>query len=183
VATLVIQVDTGIGRRASIDRPGHRFARQRATEGSRLEPQWLSPQRMALGNRGGHVVNCSAPRRDQRSAIALLAALFACGSALNLPRPGTQIPLLPPGEGREVAQKNCLACHASEMLLQQQLTEMQWRTEVEKMEHWGADVRDEDKEALVQYLVSRFGPDNDRFTPIVVSPHQRPDAGPNGGAR
>ena len=104
-------------------------------------------------------------------------------AASNLPLAGTQIPPLPPGEGRDVAQTHCLACHASEMLLQQQLTETQWRAEVDKMQRWGADVSDEDKDALMQYLVSRFGPDNDRFTPIVVSPDQRPEAGPNGGAQ
>jgi mono/diheme cytochrome c family protein len=149
-------------------------------------------------------VNSSLRRGDRRSAIALLGMLLACGcvpdddqvadptpvlnantqgSALNLPLAGTQIPPLPPGEGRDVAQTHCLACHASEMLLQQQLTETQWRAEVDKMHRWGANVPDEDKDLLVQYLVSRFGPDNDRFTPIAVSPHQRPDAGPNGGAQ
>jgi hypothetical protein len=56
------------------------------------------------------------------------------------------------------------------MILQQRLTETQWRAEVDKMQRWGADVRDEDKAALVLYLVSRFGPDNDRFTPIVARP-------------
>jgi hypothetical protein len=69
------------------------------------------------------------------------------------------------------------------MVLQQRLTETQWQAEIDKMQRWGADVRDEDKDALVQYLFSRFGPDNDRFTPIVVSPHQRPDAGHNGGVQ
>jgi mono/diheme cytochrome c family protein len=128
-------------------------------------------------------VNCWLPRRGHRPAIALLGALLACGSALSLPRPGTQIPPLPPGEGRDVAQTHCLACHASEMLLQQQLTETQWRTEVDKMQRWGANVPDEDKDALMQYLVSLFGPDNDRFNPIVVAPLQPPTAGPNGGAQ
>jgi mono/diheme cytochrome c family protein len=125
------------------------------------------------------------------------ADLAADQSPSALPIVGAQIPPLPPGglprrsdeaparrrEGRDVAQTRCLACHASEMILQQQLTETQWLAEVDKMQRWGAGVRDEDKDALVQYLVSRFGPDNDRFTPIVASPHQRPDAGPNGGAQ
>ena len=149
-------------------------------------------------------MNFSLRRGDHRSAIALLGMLLACGcirdddqvadqtpvlnastqgAASSLPLAGTQIPPLPPGEGRDVAQTHCLACHASEMLLQQQLTETQWRVEVDKMQRWGADVPNEQNDVLVQYLVSRFGPDNDRFTPIAVSPHQRPDAGPNGGAQ
>ena len=104
-------------------------------------------------------------------------------SASNLPLVGTQIPPLPPGDGRDAAQAHCLACHASEMLLQQQLTDAQWRSEVDKMQRWGAGVSDDDKNALVDYLVSHFGPHNDLFTPIVGSPQQRPDAGPNGGAQ
>lgn len=104
-------------------------------------------------------------------------------SASNLPLVGTQIPPLPPGDGRDAAQTHCLACHASEMLLQQQLTETQWQSEVDKMQRWGAGVGDDDKDALVDYLVSHFGPHNDLFTPIVGSPQQRPAAGPNGGAQ
>jgi hypothetical protein len=38
------------------------------------------------------------------------------------------------------------------------------------MQRWGADIRDDDKAALIRYLSSRFGPDNDRFTPISASP-------------
>ena len=111
------------------------------------------------------------------------AAINASLRRLGLPLVGTQIPPLPPGEAREVAQTHCLGCHASEMILQQRLTETQWRSELDKMNRWGADVPDEDSGALFQYLVSRFGRDNDRFTPIVASPQQRPDAGPNGGAQ
>ena len=128
------------------------------------------------------VCGCMTDDTD-RAADATQDVNASKAAVSNLPLAGTQIPPLPPGEGRDVAQTHCLACHASEMLLQQQLTETQWRAEVDKMQRWGANVPDEDKDALMQYLVSRFGPDNDRFTPIVVSPHQRPEAGPNGGAQ
>jgi mono/diheme cytochrome c family protein len=88
----------------------------------------------------------------------------------SLPRAGSQIPLFPPGDARTLAQAHCLACHSSELIQQQRLTEAQWWSEVDKMQRWGADIRDDDKAALVRYLFSRFGPDNDRFTPIVASP-------------
>ena len=94
-------------------------------------------------------------------------------TAPDLPLAGTEIPLLPPGEAQTLAQTHCLACHASDMIQQQRLTETQWRAEVDKMQHWGADIHDEDKTALVLYLMSRFGPDNDRFTPIVARPEVR----------
>ena len=93
--------------------------------------------------------------------------------ALDLPLAGTEISLLPPGEARALAQTHCLACHAADMITQQRLTETQWRAEVDKMQRWGAEIRDEDKPAVVSYLVSRFGPDNDRFSPIVARPAVR----------
>ena len=101
----------------------------------------------------------------------------AAASDRDLPRVGTVIPLLPAGEGRDLAQTHCLACHASEMLLQQRLTERQWSAEVDKMQRWGAEILDADKAALVSYLATRFGPDNDRFSPIIARPEARPSEG------
>ncbi len=99
--------------------------------------------------------------------------LSAKAAAADLPLAGTEIPLLPPGEARALAHTHCLACHASDMIQQQRLTETQWRAEVDKMQRWGAEIRDEDKAALVGYLTAHFGPDNDRFTPIVARPELR----------
>jgi mono/diheme cytochrome c family protein len=101
------------------------------------------------------------PAPSERSGTAELA---------ELPIAGTQIPLLPSGDARRFAQDHCLACHASEMIQQQRLTETQWKAELDKMQRWGAEIRDEDKEALARYLVAHFGPDNDRFVPIVARP-------------
>jgi mono/diheme cytochrome c family protein len=129
------------------------------------------------------VIGCTTDDTDRAVDATAAQNTRTMASASDLPVVGTQIPPLPPGEGRDVAQTHCLGCHASEMILQQRLTETQWRSEVDKMNHWGADVPDQDRGALVQYLVSRFGPDNDRFDPIVASPYQRPDASPNGGAQ
>jgi len=95
-------------------------------------------------------------------------------TAADLPLAGTEIPLLPPGEARALAQTYCLACHASDLIQQQRLTEAQWRAAVDKMQRWGAEIRDEDKSALVLYLTARFGSDNDRFVPIVARPEPRP---------
>jgi hypothetical protein len=59
------------------------------------------------------------------------------------------------------------------MIQQQRLTGAQWQAEVDKMQRWGAEIRDDDKAALVGYLIAHFGPDNDRFTPIIVRPQVR----------
>ncbi len=37
----------------------------------------------------------------------------------------------------------------------------------------GTLVRDEDKDALVAYLFKHFGPDNDRFRPVLARPPGR----------
>ena len=107
-----------------------------------------------------------ASRADPTPVSNLRAAV----SAADLPLAGTEIPLLPPGEARALAQSHCLACHASDMIQQQRLTAPQWRAEVEKMQRWGAEIRDDEKAALVLYLIAHFGPDNDQFMPIVARP-------------
>jgi DMSO/TMAO reductase YedYZ molybdopterin-dependent catalytic subunit len=52
----------------------------------------------------------------------------------------------------------CLACHDDDVVRQQRLTRGQWDLEVNKMIGWGARVRDEDRNALLDYLFGNFGP-------------------------
>jgi hypothetical protein len=117
--------------------------------------------------------SCRDDGRGGETVPALASKPISTESVTNLPIAGTQVPLLPPGKDRDLAQTHCLACHASDIILQQRLTETQWRAAVDKMQRWGAEIRDEDKAALVMYLVAHFGPDNDRFTPIVARPQNR----------
>ena len=35
---------------------------------------------------------------------------------------------------------------------------------------WGAEVPDAKRDELIAYLVKNFGPDNDRFKPVVTRP-------------
>ena len=56
------------------------------------------------------------------------------------------------------------------MLRQQRLTEKQWGANVTKMIGWGADVKETEKDELLAYLVKSFGPENDRFQPVVTRP-------------
>jgi hypothetical protein len=91
-------------------------------------------------------------------AIVILAAL---------PLPGTKFKELPPGKGKAQTEAACYACHASDLLVQQRLTEKQWTATVEKMIRWGATVPE--KDVVVQYLARHFGPKN-RFTPTKVAP-------------
>ena len=88
----------------------------------------------------------------------------------NLPVLGTRLRELPPGTAKAVAEKACLECHSADMLSQQRLTEKQWTASVNKMIGWGAEVPDDNKDALVAYLTENFGPNNDRFDAVITRP-------------
>jgi len=55
-------------------------------------------------------------------------------------------------------QRVCLTCHEADIIQQQKLTPTGWTRSVEKMMRWGAVVSDAEKQPLVDYLASRFGP-------------------------
>jgi mono/diheme cytochrome c family protein len=99
-------------------------------------------------------------------------------AAGTVPILGTRLSEFPEGPGKAIADRACLQCHSADIPRQQRLTEKQWTAEVEKMSRWGADMTPTDKEALVGYLVSRFGPDNSGFRPVEVRP-----TGPASGKR
>lgn len=52
----------------------------------------------------------------------------------------------------------CLVCHDADVIRQQRLTRAQWDLEINKMTGWGARVRNEDRDRLLDYLFSNFGP-------------------------
>ena len=52
----------------------------------------------------------------------------------------------------------CIGCHAEDMIAGQKLTRAQWEREVDKMTRWGASVKPEDRGAIIEFLLSQFGP-------------------------
>lgn len=50
----------------------------------------------------------------------------------------------------------CSSCHDEHMMQQQHLTGPQWDREMNKMTGWGAQVRAQDREAILNYLSNRF---------------------------
>jgi hypothetical protein len=90
-----------------------------------------------------------------------------------LPILGTELGSLPAGPMKALADQACLHCHSADMIRQQRLTEKQWTAEMTKMIGWGAAVPEDKKDALIAYLFEHFGPDNDRFQPIVAAPLAR----------
>ncbi|MEP6993525.1 MAG: cytochrome c [Acidobacteriota bacterium] len=90
-----------------------------------------------------------------------------------LPALGTELGQFPPGPMKEVADQACLNCHSADITLQQRLTQKQWTAAIDKMVRWGAPLPEDKKDALIAYLVEHFGPDNDRFQPVVARPASR----------
>ena len=60
--------------------------------------------------------------------------------------------------GAAAFKRVCLTCHDADIVEQQRLTPTGWTRSVEKMMRWGAPVSDAEKQPLVDYLASRFGP-------------------------
>jgi cytochrome c5 len=60
--------------------------------------------------------------------------------------------------GAAAFKRACLACHDADIIEQQKLTPIGWTRSVEKMMRWGANVAETDKQPLVEYLASRYGP-------------------------
>jgi len=55
-------------------------------------------------------------------------------------------------------QAACLGCHDDHMMRQQRLTRAQWDREVTKMSGWGAEVKPEHRNAILDYLAAHFKP-------------------------
>ncbi len=62
---------------------------------------------------------------------------------------------VPPGFA--VLNQSCLGCHTVDPIQQQRMSRGQWEKEVEKMQRWGAQVKPESKDSLVDYLANRYG--------------------------
>ena len=60
--------------------------------------------------------------------------------------------------GAATYKRACTTCHETDIIEQQRLTRGRWVGSVDKMIRWGATVSAAEKDALVDYLASRFGP-------------------------
>ena len=112
--------------------------------------------------------SAQAAKRRKKGSKAKPAA--AANFDSKLPVLGTRLAEFPPGPSKGLADQACLACHSADMVWQQHLTEKQWTAEVNKMVGWGSEVPEENKAALISYLVANFGPENDKFRPVVTRP-------------
>ena len=52
----------------------------------------------------------------------------------------------------------CRSCHEEDIIRQQRLTRAQWDRELKKMTGWGAPLKNEDREGVLDYLSGNYGP-------------------------
>jgi hypothetical protein len=95
-------------------------------------------------------------RKSKLIKLSLALTLAACGLMSANTRAAWQD--LPEGKGAELARERCVSCHEADLIVSQRLSRQGWTREVEKMIRWGAVVNDAEKEPLVDYLFSNFGP-------------------------
>jgi DMSO/TMAO reductase YedYZ molybdopterin-dependent catalytic subunit len=69
---------------------------------------------------------------------------------------GSEAP--PPSQGTppEAYKSACFGCHDEHMMQQQHLTGPQWDREMNKMTGWGAQIKPEDREAVLKYLSEQY---------------------------
>jgi sulfite dehydrogenase (cytochrome) subunit B len=67
---------------------------------------------------------------------------------------------LKPGQGVDMARKDCAACHSTDYIVRQPGRDaQQWQSEVSKMiTVYGARISDSDGKLIVSYLASAYGP-------------------------
>jgi hypothetical protein len=100
-----------------------------------MEQQW---------NPSGYLWNVAAPKDVAVSRTEQMpAASTASAPAAELPT------------GYKAA---CLTCHQEDIIRMQRLTPAQWDREVNKMVGWGAEIKPDEKESILNYLKTNFKP-------------------------
>ncbi len=73
--------------------------------------------------------------------------------------------VLPEGDGKEIAEKSCQACHELTNLTHASKSQDDWRDTVQIMVDNGADIPADKVDVLVKYLAKNFGPKTDTSAP------------------
>lgn len=64
---------------------------------------------------------------------------------------------LPEGEGKELTERVCSACHDMALATAERHTEQQWKALVDDMMRRGDEASDSEKQVILVYLVKNFG--------------------------
>ena len=75
-----------------------------------------------------------------------------------------------PASAREAVmliQTRCSLCHTADLIVQQRLPEDRWAATVEKMVSWGANLSNDEKMVLLQFLTTQYRPNAPPSLPSV----------------
>jgi cytochrome c5 len=99
-----------------------------------------------------------APAADAQAAPATAPAAAApAASAPGAPAQAKKVEL-PDGDGKEIAEADCQACHKLTNLTKAHKSLDDWHDTVQLMMDRGANVQPDQMDKLVQYLAKNFGP-------------------------
>jgi hypothetical protein len=107
-------------------------------------------------------VRPGAARLSTMLIVLAIASFTAHAQQTTVVKPAED---LPPGAMQAKATTSCLECHEARIILQQRLSKATWAKEVDKMIKWGAVVDVAERDALIDYLSSNFGPDRTPYEP------------------
>jgi mono/diheme cytochrome c family protein len=85
--------------------------------------------------------------------VAVIAAGLSSGMSTAAIAQG-----LPPGDGQNVVQSACTACHGIDVIVSQRHTPDEWRDVVSEMVGNGASLTDDQFAAVVKYLSTTLAP-------------------------
>lgn len=111
------------------------------------------------------------------------AVLVACGFAAGAPlgtateEPPANVTL----RAERLLLARCASCHSTDLVTQQRLDRARWEATIQKMIHWGADLKEE-VTLLTGYLASRYHPDLPDQEPAwpAAEPAASPATAPEG---
>ena len=102
---------------------------------------------------------------SRKAVLFMLLLLGAAGVARPGAAQGRKLNEdLPAGGMQQKATTACLERHEARIILQQRLNKATWTKEVDKMVKWGAVVDPNDRDALIEYLSTNFGPEQPAYT-------------------
>ena len=61
------------------------------------------------------------------------------------------------GPGRDIVIKNCTNCHTPDLIVQTRHTKAEWKSVIDAMINYGAQITDNDVEAIAAYLAANYG--------------------------
>lgn len=81
---------------------------------------------------------------------------------------------LPDGAGKDVVVKACTSCHDADNFTSKKHNKDEWKSVVDTMIGYGAEISDEDSEVIVTYLTKNFGKEAAAAKETVPAPEAAP---------